>query len=429
MKLNDMRLDNLESAILGGMPFIRNAPVDDFAKYVRGGLFRKVVDKPADKAVALGVEIEGDQNDQISNEFDRLKVVPAIAQALRYARLSGGGVIVMITDDGLWNQPFDESKLGEIVELRIYPLTALSARDVKYLDATKPNFGLPVFYDLRTRGNTITIHESRLIGIPGDPIPESMTVNSVPWAGASVTEACFPAIENYLEVMALAKKIMWRKQQSIYKMMGLAELIQNDMEPAVQKRVALVDKVRSVLNTVVVDSEDDYDLKDMSLNGIKDIIDEAQIQVSAESNIPVTVLFGTSPGGLNATGKSDENSWHEMCQDLQTRATPALERIVHLIYQQNGFTEPATWKIRWAPLDAPSAKETADTAKVEADTLNVIITALNTALGTGAISEQEAREFLAFSHYFGLTDADASTPVEPPPEPNPDQEPDDGAAQ
>ena len=73
-----MRLDGYESALLGRRagvsPTLTRTAVE---LYVLGGLYGRVVDLPADKAVSRGVEIEGDKGSVVANELDRLKVLPA----------------------------------------------------------------------------------------------------------------------------------------------------------------------------------------------------------------------------------------------------------------------------------------------------------------------------------------------------------------
>ncbi|KAG1214134.1 hypothetical protein G6F35_010205 [Rhizopus arrhizus] len=72
--------------------------LDDLAMYAEGGLPARVVDMIPDTAVSRGVEITGD--DRICSELDRLKALPALADAWRWSRLTGGGAIVVVAKDG-----------------------------------------------------------------------------------------------------------------------------------------------------------------------------------------------------------------------------------------------------------------------------------------------------------------------------------------
>src|SRR5690606_30461732 len=184
--------------------------------------------------------------------------------------------------------------------------------------------------------------------------------------------------------------------------------IRADLEGVVQKRINLVDSVRGVLNTVAIDSEDEYDVKDMNLSGVKDVLQELQIALSAETGIPVTILFGRSPGGLNATGDADFDGYHEMIEALQrTRLTPALERIISLIYAQRSFTSPPDdWSIKWPALESPTDKELAEVRKANAEAEASEMSALESAVSLNLISEEEAREYLTNLERYGLEKED-----------------------
>lgn len=407
-----MNQDGYESALLGGRPVdasMLGYGTSPSLLYARGGLYARAVDLPADKVVARGVVFEGDEDGKLKDELDRLGALPILANALRWARLTGGAGIVLLADDSPANEPLNPTALGTISELFAFPLTAFAPHGSKYSDPSQKNYGQPQWYRVNNGSASFIVHETRVIPVSGEPLPIQANVSGVPWAGRSVTDRGYPAIRRYTEALELANKILNRKQQAIYSMAGLADLVLNKQESVVKRRINLVDMVRGVLNTVAIDSEDQYDLKDTSLSGIKDIIGEQQVSVSAEFGIPVTILFGTSPGGMNATGKADFDGYHEMVEGLQrTRATPALERLVSLVLAQRSFTATKNdWRIVWPPLASPTEKELAEVRKLHAEADKAEMAALAEVVGLGAISEEEGREYLTVTEKFGLAPKEA----------------------
>src|SRR5690606_18175939 len=155
-------------------------------------------------------------------------------------------------------------------------LTDVDAPERRYRDPRKANYGMPEVYRVRSMapddGTAVFyVHETRLIPIPGDPLPRRLaTLKGVPWAGRTAVERTYRAICRYLDARVLALKVLDRKQQGVYVMKGLAEAISNDMEAAVQKRIDLVDAVRGLLNTVAIDSEDEYAIHDANVSGVRD---------------------------------------------------------------------------------------------------------------------------------------------------------------
>lgn len=401
-----MNQDGYESALTGGRPRETLFCGTPTLQYSRGGLYGRVIDLPADKTVSRGVEIRGDVDKQIDSELDRLNALGALADAIRWSRLTGGAGIILLADDGRSNEPLDVSRLGKIEELKVFPLTSFSPLPDKYSDPLEKNYGEPMKYRVSTGFANFVVHETRIIPVPGDPLPMTVNQTSIPWAGRSIADRVYPAIGRYTESLEYSNKILQRKQQAVYAMAGLADMIKNKLESVVQTRISLVDSVRGVLNTVAVDADDTYDIKDTSLGGIKDVVGEQKVAVSTESGIPVTILFGESPGGMNATGDADFDGYHEMVEGIQkTRATPALERLVSLILAQTSFkTQINEWTIIWPSLSSPTDKEVADVRKTNAEAEVKELEALDMVVGMGIISEEEAKEFIATLGRYGLVE-------------------------
>lgn len=72
-------------------------------KYQYNGLFSKIIDRPAEEALKHGIEYNiSDQTlaDFLDDALDRLDWEEKATTAIRWARLFGGAVIVMLLDDG-----------------------------------------------------------------------------------------------------------------------------------------------------------------------------------------------------------------------------------------------------------------------------------------------------------------------------------------
>lgn len=400
--------DGYLEAVVGQRGLSGTNPISATMLYAKGGLFGAVVDKPAETAMSKGIEVKGDTDKVIDAELDRLKVISAITEALCWTRLFGGAAIIPIMDDGLLNTPINYDSIGHIAELKVFDIEQISALPAKYMDPKKANFGMPIYYEIDVgNGARFVCHESRLIEMGGDILPRSYRQSSalLPWAGRSAVGEAYRITLDYLESLAMAKNILKRKQQGVHQMTGLAEAIEAGLEATVQKRVGLVDQARGILNTVVVDKEDAFTVQDSNLSGIKEVIHEFQVALSAATSIPVTILFGRSPGGLNSTGEADFDTYHDMVEGIRkNKAQPVLERLISLILAQKSLPQkkPDDWFIVWPSLKQLSEKETEEVEKTRAATLLDKINALDRAVGTGALSERQALEYLESEALFGL---------------------------
>lgn len=395
--------DGYLSATLGDRQArTQTQPLDHSMLYSRGGIYARVIDLPADTAMSRGIEVEGDEDRIIRDELDRLDVVGNMSDALRWSRLDGGAALLLLTDTGTLDEPLGES-FGRINEVRIVEMSQLAvAPGGYYNDPNNANYGEPELYQVTPIGgsgvlsvNHFYAHESRVLPVYGDPLPARMRISSiVPWAGRPAATAAFESIRKYERSLYLSLEIMKRKQQAVHKMKGLAELIQNNMESMVRKRVDLVDEVRSLLNGVAVDADDDYVIYDQNVSGLKDLIAEYQVAVSADSGIPVTQLFGRSAAGMNSTGENDLEGLYDLCEGLQkTSAQPALERLIDAILRQSSLTgtKPQKWRIHWPSLWTPTDAQKAETADKEASARLKNAQARQIDADTGAVTNEEAR--------------------------------------
>jgi phage-related protein (TIGR01555 family) len=379
------------------------------AAYARGGLMARIIDMPAELAMSRGVTVENG-GDGVVAEMERLAVGECLSDALRWSLLDGGGAIVVMTQDGgELAQPLDPKRVVMIEELRVVSIENMKAGPNLYTDPTKLNYGWPITYEVRFNSGTnyVPVHESRIVEVPGTSRMAGMDdMSRIPWAGQPVGRAVIDAVDRYRNGVKWAEKLLERSQQAVHRMKGLADMLMAHQEPVVRARIDLVDSNRSALNGVAVDAEDDYTITSASLAGVKDTIGELEVAVAAETGWPVTVLFGRSPGGLNATGDSDWDIVYQQVSQLQRRRIRRpLERLVSLIYAQTGVTidRPNDWHIVFNPLEVLNEQQTAEMENKKADTLNKVAAAIKTlVVDAAALSQDQATAYLQSERMFGL---------------------------
>ena len=92
--------------------------------YEGNGLFAKIIDTPADEALKRGFDLKlKDDAIQtfIEDKMDELEWEEKAATAIKWARLYGGSIIVMLINDGRGlDEPVNWSDVRGIDELRVY---------------------------------------------------------------------------------------------------------------------------------------------------------------------------------------------------------------------------------------------------------------------------------------------------------------------
>lgn len=391
--------------------------------YLANGLAARIVDAPADDALARGFEIEGDDDDNaIENECDRLDMRFRVGDALRWARLYGGAAIVMIIDDGrLLGEPLNTTGIRRILELKVFDASQITAAPGSiYDDPMLGNFGMPSVYQLVSPlgGISFFCHETRMLFFSGDPVPAAvarMRHNGLLWRGRSALDGCYDDVLRYTAGLQWAERMLERKQQAVYSMQGLADMILNGLQDVVAQRVNAVDIVRSLLNTVVIDSGsgagqnatagDKYEVRDLNLAGVREQIEQFQQSICADTGFPATVLFGRSPAGHNATGESDMESYYRLVGHIQhSDAAPAIKRTIELILLQKDFdgTLPERWKVKFNPLWVPSEKDQAQAALFRGQGAVAEAQAAQIYMDSGVMTNVETRDDLIAQGMYGV---------------------------
>lgn len=415
--MSDIRLDGYQNAVLGhGLK--NKDPAAHFlfspgnllteqmltSLFVGNSIARKIVSLPADEATKNWIKVEGDDDDcRALQMLDDLGAEIHFSDGVRWSRLFGGSAILMMANDGrLLSDPLNEKNLYSIDELRVYDRSQIFWNDaVLYEDPRNTKYGRPEIYQINPiMGMPFLVHESRLLLFTGDPLPEYRRLQTQGW-GMNALQGMTDEVFRNDHGHDLAIKIVERVSQGILKLDGLLQkLMDEDGEAEVKKRLDLIDMARSVLNTVAIDKEDDFDLKNISMSQLPELLDRFGLAVSAASNIPFTLLFGRSPAGMNSTGKSDLENWYGFVGQIQKRQLKKpLDRLVYLLQLcKNGLfkgKQLEKWAVKFNPLWVPSEKEQADTKKTEADADKAKAEERQVYVNMGALDPSEVRQKLS----------------------------------
>lgn len=373
--------------------------------YVGNKLARRIIDLPSDESVKNWIDIEKVEDDIKENMGNILEDIGAesfFADAVRWARLYGGAAILIIVDDGgTLEDPINYNNIQAVEQLRVYDRTEISyTNTMLYDDPSSPTYGKPEFYTISPRnGTSFMVHESRLLLFNGEPTPSRYSTLFQDW-GMPVLQGLTDEIRDCKISYSGGALIIQRISQAIHKVPDLSDMLATeDGEELAMKRLQLIDMSRSLLNTILIDAEEEFELKNIPITGVRDLLDQFGILVSALSGIPYTMLFGRSPAGMNSTGQSDLENYYNMVRQIQKRnIKKPLQKLIRLLFlSKKGPTngaEPKGWKLEFNPLWLPSDKEKAETEKIGADAKKAKAEAANIYAGMGALDSSEVRKTL-----------------------------------
>lgn len=337
--------------------------------YQTNGLFAKIIDIPAEEALKHGFDLQ--LNDPaydklVEARLDELEWEERAATAIKWARLFGGSIIVMLIDDGRdITEPVDWANIRSIDELRVYerPIVQPDMASLYGFDARDPlrrtasKFGMPEFYQVSSIYGTFRVHESRCLTFRNGVLPEYATQAEYRFWGMPEYARIKRALRETITTHSNAAKLMEKMVQPIYKMKGLAQLLSAlGGEDQVMARLRIIDQARSILSSIAIDADrEDYDFKQFQLSGVKDIVDASCNMLSALSTIPQTILYGRSPAGENSTGASDFENFYNSVEKIRNLMLKGnLRTVLDAIFRAGVNTgeikETPDYKLTFKPL-------------------------------------------------------------------------------
>lgn len=350
--------------------------------YEGDGLARLIVDVVAETMTREWVVIEADdRGDEIIQAMEDLNAKSAFTDLIRWSRLHGGAVMVMGLLDGNTDlaEPLNEKALDEVIFLKVFDKSEVSFSGTDlYSNPTEPKYGTPKVYNISSVGGlSLRVHESRVLRMDGDPLTNRQRATNNYW-GASVLQACYDDLKGLGTAYSGCVNLVSEFVLGTLTVNNLQDLIGAGQEELIIKRLMLMDMSKSIMNSVIVDENEKYTRESATVTGLPDLLDRFVKRLSATSRIPVTVLMGQAPAGLNATGDSDIRNWYDTISAEQNdRLHPVLKRFIYLLMLAKrgptGGKVPKEWVMSFAPLWQRSDNEEADMRKTVAEADDIYI--------------------------------------------------------
>ena len=323
---------------------------------------------------------EGDDRKRVARHWKAIGLTSALWKALAFKRAYGGGAVLLGAIDG---QALDQPlRLDKIRSFDF--VTALEARELQpllyYADPTKPKYGEPAIYmltpnlpgapvDPSKQLLTVKIHESRLLIFNGTTVSNQQVGSTSTGWGDSIFTRVWRALSGFQMSWQAASVLLQDFSQAVYGMNGLADAVSNDRDDEIITKMQIADRMRSSVRAMVIDANDTFERKQTPVSGMPELLTLQCQRLAAAFDMPLTLLMGTSPGGLNATGASDIQLFYDRIDAARTRdLLPALERVALITFYALKIKEPRSWAIKFPPLSQPTEKETAETREIQSRT-------------------------------------------------------------
>lgn len=330
----------------------------------------------------------GDYDEKLSKLVKRklgeLSVKDKFTDSFIWSNVFGNcGCFIGVDDDQELSEPLDLRKVKNIDHLNVIDKRDLIPVTFQY-DSTQPNYGRPNVlavqnYGSQYRGQQATleaVHSSRFIMFDGVRVSNRRRQQLHGW-NLSLIQNLYDAIHAYGIGFKNFDNLLYDANQGVLKFKDLMTYIAKQDYSVIQARLQAMDLSRSVVRSIVVDAEkESFERQNFNWSGIDKPFMLLMLRVSAVSRIPVAILMGREPAGLNATGESDFRTFYDRVEsDQQNKVTPKLKQLIAVILAtQNVYlTEEDDIQIIYDDLNPLNLKDKAEVIfKVaQADNLNI----------------------------------------------------------
>lgn len=285
--------------------------------YVEHGIVQTLVDQPVDDAFKAGYELKTGQLD--ANDVEQLKVYDerigltrALMQAIKWARLYGGGGVLILSDQ----DPATPLNLNKIMETTPLEFRAVDMWELYYTHmntvgtlAVNGEMGANMgeFYDYYGK----PIHKSRVYRIIGKECPAFLRPRLRGW-GMSELERLVQSLNSYMKNNDVIFELLDEAKVDVHRIKGFnTALINADGTSGIQKRIQLANMMKNFQNALIMDKEDEWEQKQIAFSGLSEVLLQIRQGLAADLKMPMTKLFGISAAGFNS-GEDDIENYNSM---------------------------------------------------------------------------------------------------------------------
>lgn len=329
--------------------------------YCEIGLIQTIVDVPVDDALRGGVILKSKQLDEdeilkLINSLDRDDDINTVGQAAKWNRLFGGaGVLIMTDQDPMQPLNIEAINKDTPLEFRAVDMWELFW-DKQNTDGYDPSLQTENFEHYSYYAQKL--HKSRVMRMKGLTAPSFLRPRLRGW-GFSVVEKLVRSINQYIKATDLGFEVLDEFKLDVYKIKNLTTTLMSEVgASAVQKRVQMANWQKNYQNAIVMDSEDDFDHKQLSFAGLAEAMEGIRMQVASDMRMPITKLFGTSASKGFATDQNDMEVYNAMVEaEVRNKIKYDLLRVIEIKCQKLFGFIPEDLSIEFKPLRVLSAEQ------------------------------------------------------------------------
>lgn len=374
--------DNLLTASTYTFNFISVNRILLEAMYRTSWVVGAAVDIVADDMTQAGISIKSkmkpDDLEEIEEAFADLQIWQSLNDVIKWARLYGTGMGVLMIDGQDYSTPLRIETVGKgqfkgILACDRWQFTPSIGNLIK---DPGPCMGMPKFYTMNPDAllpSLGKIHYSRIIRIDGLTLPHYQKQTMNLWS-MSVIERLHDRLLAFDSTTIGAAQLVYKAYLRIWKIKDFRTALgeaSGDMEKAILKNVEMIRRTQSNEGLTTIDGEDEITGLSYSFAGLDDVLLQFAQQLCGAMEFPMVRFYGQEPAGLGSTGESSLRTYYDGIRKKQKNKLGVPVKVVTELIARStlGKELPPGTRIEFNPLWQLTEKEKSDIALQDEQTI------------------------------------------------------------
>ena len=360
--------------------------------YNTNGLFRNIINLPAQDAVRQDIIINNEYAQDILKELNKQKYRSYFEKALRIARLFGSALVVLNIQTGDATGDKYEEEITENTTITDFKIQYIFNPNEFYIVKDKDKYPLDWdYYEVSTSNTKIKIHKTRAILITF----QELQMRADRLFEGSMFLHLLEDITRYDDSLETEANLIIQSQREIIQTdfekhstgMGDSDDLENVRE-SMREVLKQNEIAKKTGGSQIIGSDDKITRIQSVLTGYADVTNNFKDKISASVGIPKMLLFGETINGLSNESNTVLSNYYSSIASLQEDCLRnAYTKMIYLVCKKNKIEIDDYGDFTFAKLWQIDDKE-------KSEIMLNYTNALEKAINNDFITKEEARNLL-----------------------------------
>lgn len=388
------------------------------------------VDLIANDMTRAGIDypnsMEATDTGKLTRCASRMDVWSQINQTIKWGRLYGGSICVALIDGQDLRTPLRIETVGKDAFKGLLTLDRWMVEPSldDLVTDMGPHLGMPKFYKVLSSAPSLrgkVIHHTRvMVRHCGVRLPYNQALAENLW-GLSIYERIYDRMTAFDMASNGAAQLVGKCWLRTIKIKDLRQIVAagGAMMQGLVQTINFMRRTQTIEGITLIDGDDELQIEQhQAFSGLDSILTQFASQIAGGWQIPMTRLLGQSPGGLNATGVSDDNIYDDnIAQAQKNELYHGVQTVWQLMAASEGVKLPDDFDIVFSSLTQLPDSMKSDIANKDVDT---VLKAYSEGLISQQVALMELKQLSSRSGRFTnitqkmINEADEELPEQPP---------------